>query len=431
MYMFKRLLLGLMLVPMVLCAESQEVLDKVVAIVNNDIITSSELNKHTETLRRQILAKNNQVPEENVLKKQVLQHLIDVNLQIQLAKNNNFSIDDKELDAAIQKIAQTNKITPEIMQEQLQKFGMNWDDYRENIRKEMLISHVQQKAVAQDVVVSSQQVEDYVKTTRNNNKFKQVYHVQNIVIPLPEEPTTEQVKKAQKKAQSLLKKIHEGGNFTNLAIAESSGEFALEGGDLGERNLAELPQLFADKVIEMKVGEVAGPLRTGNGFQIIKLVSIGGNNQPHEVVKTHVRHILLKQDANMTKEDAERQVNNLYQQIKSGKNFAQMAKVYSMDAASSEKGGDLGWVSGEELVPEFTQAMNVLTLNTISKPIQSRFGWHLIEVLERKTVDDSDVFEHQQVRQLLFQRKFSEAVALWQQHLRTDAFINILEKELA
>lgn len=429
--MFKRMLLCLILLPITLYSESSESLDKVVAIVNNDVITASELDKQTEALKKQILAKNNQVPADNILRKQVLQHLIDLNLQIQLAKNNNITIDDKELDAAIQRIADSNKITIAIMKEQLQKFGVSWEGYRENIRNEILVSQVQQKAVAQDVVVSSQQVDDYVKTTRKNNKFKQVYHVQNIVIPLPEEPTTEQLKKAEKKSEALLKKIKQGSDFSNLAIAESSGDFALEGGDLGERHLAEMPEIFADKVVDMKVGEVAGPIRTGNGFQLIKLVSIGGNNLHHEVVKTHVRHILLKQDANMTQEDAARQINNIYQQLKSGKSFAQMAKVYSMDRASGEKGGDLGWVNDEELVPEFVQAMNALTLNTISKPVQSRFGWHLIEVLERKTVDDSDAFEHQQVRQLLFQRKFGEAVALWQQHLRTDAFINILDKELA
>lgn len=304
--------------------------------------------------------------------------------------------------------------------------------FRENIRKEMVISRLQQKAVGQDVVVSAQQVEDYLKTAaKENRKAQQTYHLQNIVVPLPEEPTSEQVKKAQEKAQALLKKIKQGDDFSRLAIAESSGEYALEGGDLGDRHLAELPEIFADKVVNMKISEVAGPIRAGNGFQLIKLVSVGGADGHHDVVKIHVRHILLKQDNNMTPEEAQRQINNIYQQLKSGKDFALMAKQYSLDASSAIKGGDLGWVTADELVPQFSKAMEDLPPHTISKPVKTPFGWHLIEVLERKTVDDSEAYQRQQVRQFLHQRKFTEAVQNWQQHLRTDAYLNILDKELA
>lgn len=411
--------------------KSEEVLDKVVAIVNNEVITATELDKETEMLRRQILARNQQLPPDDVLKKQVLQHLIDINLQLQLAKNNNFSIDDSELDAAIQKIAENNRITVDRLRMEIEKFNIGWDNYRENFRKEMLISQIQQKAVSQDVVISTQQVEDYLKTARNSFKYQQDYHLQNIVVPLSDEPSTEEIKHALKKANDLLNKLENGADFEGLAIAESSGEFALEGGDLGERKLSELPEIFAEKVVNMKKGEYIGPIRTGNGFHIIKLVNVSNENARHEVVKTHVRHILVKPDSNLTNEEALRQINNIYQQLKSGKDFTEMAKLYSMDAASAVYGGDLGWVTGQELVPEFAQAMDVLTLNTVSKPIQSKFGWHIIEVLERKTEDDSQAYEQLQVRQLLFERKFKEAVALWQQHLRTEAFINILEKELA
>ena len=189
--------------------------------------------------------------------------------------------------------------------------------------------------------------------------------------------------------------------------------------------------MFANQVLQMQVGEVAGPIRTGNGFQLIKLVAVNENKEHHEVTKTHVRHILLKQDANTTTAEAEKQVNNLYQQLKSGKDFALMAKQYSLDAASAVKGGDLGWVVSDELVPPFAEAMNALPIHTVSKPVKSPFGWHLIEVLERKTVDDSEMYKRQQVRQLLQQRKFTEAVQNWQQHMRTDSYVNIIDKDLA
>lgn len=406
-------------------------LDKVVAVVNDNVITASELDTQMNLLRQQLMAKNVKLPSDDVLRKQVLQHLIDEDLQLQLAKNNDITVDSTELDEAIEKIATDNHLSLTQLREELAKQGMGWDSYRENIRKEILISRIQQRSVGKEVVVSSQQIDDYLKTSQQTEKTQYLFHVANIVIPLAEEPTTEQLKKAHEKAQALLNKIKHGDDFNTLAIAQSSGEYALEGGDLGERHLAELPEVFANKVISMQVGEVAGPIRTGNGLQLIKLIAINENKEQHKVVKTHVRHILLKQDANTTTAEAEKQVNNLYQQLKSGKDFALMAKQHSLDAASAVKGGDLGWVVPEELVPSFAEAMNELPLHTVSKPVKSQFGWHLIEVLERKTVDDSELYKRQQVRQLLQQRKFTEAVQNWQQHIRSDSYINIVDKALA
>lgn len=407
-------------------------LDRVVAVVNDDVITSSELDAQIDLLKKQISAKNMQLPPEKVLRKQVLQHLIDINLQLQLAKRNDITVDATDLDEAIAKIAEQNKLSVTQLREEISKQGLPWDTFRDNIRKELLIARLQQKAVGQDIVIAPRQVEDYLKTAvKEEQKTQQSYHLQNIVIPLPEEPTTEQVNKAHKKAQLLLHKLQQGADFSRMAIAESSGEYALEGGDLGDRHLAELPEVFASKVVHMKTGEVAGPIRTGNGYQLIKLVAVSGGEPHHEVTKTHVRHILLKPDSNMTSDEAQKQVNNLYQQLKSGKDFAVMAKQYSVDAASAVKGGDLGWVTADELVPQFAKAMETLPLRMVSKPIKSPFGWHLIEVLERKTVDDSEAYKRQQVRQFLHQRKFTEAVQNWQQHLRTEAYLNILEKELA
>lgn len=429
--MRKQILLFLILLPMLSMPVFAQPLDKVVAVVNDNVITASELAVQMDILRQQLIAKKMQLPTDEILRKQVLQHLIDVDLQLQLAKNNNISIDGTELDETIAKIAAENKLSLTQLREELGKAGLSWENYRDNVRKEMLISRIQQRSVGKEIVVSSEQVDDYLKTAHQTEKTQQIYHVQNIVIPLSEEPTTEQLNKARAKANALLVKIKQGQDFNQLAIAESSGEYALEGGDLGDRHLAELPEVFANKVITMKVGEVAGPIRTGNGLQLIKLVSINENKEHHEVTKTHVRHILLKQDANMTTAEADKQINNLYQQLKSGKDFAIMAKQYSLDAASAVKGGDLGWVVSEELVPAFAEAMNALPLNTVSKPVKSPFGWHLIEVLERKTVDDSEMFKRQQVRMFLQQRKFAEAVQNWQQHIRTDAYINIMEKDLA
>lgn len=406
-------------------------LDKVVAVVNDGVITSSELDSQVNILRRQLMSRHMVMPSDAALRKQVLQHLIDVDLQLQIAKNNDITVDSTELDASIAKIAADNHLTMTALREELARQGLDWQTYRENVRKEIVISRIQQRAVTKDVVISTQQVDDYLKTAIHDAKSQQLYHLQNIVIPLQEEPTTAQVTKAQAKIRSLLNKIKHGADFSGLAIAESSGEFALEGGDLGERHLAELPEIFATKVVDMHVGEVLGPIRTGNGFQLIKLIAINANNAHHNVTKTHVRHILLKQDSRTTLDVAKKQIDNLYQQLQSGKDFALMAKMYSLDAASATKGGDLGWVTSDELVPAFSEAMNALPVKTISKPVQSPFGWHLIEVLERKEVDDSQAFQRQQVKNLLQQRKFNEAVQNWQQHMRADSYVKILDKDLA
>lgn len=429
--MFKRVALVCVLFSGISLAQGKQLLDKVVAVVNNGVITASELDAQVELSRKQILAQKMQVPQESVLRKQVLQHLIDVDLQMQMAKQGGITVDSTEVNEAIQRIATINNVALTQLREEIARQGITWQQYRRNIRKEMLISRLQQKAVGKDVVVTNEQVDQYLKTAGRVDSEKLTYHLQNIVIPLNEEPTPDQVKKARTNSEKVLARIRKGEDFNKLAIEESSGELALEGGDLGPRHLAELPEIFAKEVVTMKVGQVAGPIRTGNGFQLIKLIAVGGDDQHHVITQTHVRHILLKPDANMLPDESKKQVENIYQQIKAGKDFAVMAKQYSLDAASAVKGGDLGWVSPGELVPEFEKTMNGLPLHKVSTPVKSQFGWHLIEVIARKQKDDSQAFRKQQVRQFLQQRKFAEAVENWQQHIRTEAYINVVEKDLA
>lgn len=431
--MYKKIALVCVLFAAVGVAQAKQLLDKVVAVVNNGVITSSELDKQVALTKTQLIAQKVPLPSEAALRKQVLQHLIDVDLQMQMAKQHGITVDDTELTQAIEKIAASNHATLSQLREELTKHGMGWNEYRENIRKEMILSHLQQNAVGRDVMITNEQIEQYLKTEGDGpiDRTNLTYHLQNIVIPLADEPSPEQVKKAKADAERILSQIKKGDDFTRVAIDKSSGDLALDGGDLGERHLAELPELFAKEVINMKAGQIAGPLRAGNGFQLIKLVAIGGDNQHHVITMTHVRHILLKTDASMLPEDAKKQVNNIYQQLKSGKDFAQMAKQYSLDTASAVKGGDLGWVTPGELVPPFEKTMDKLPLNQVSLPVKTQFGWHLIEVLGRKQQDDSVAFKKQQIRQFLHQRKFAEAVQNWQQHIRTDAYVNIIEKELA
>lgn len=431
--MYKKIVLISVLFALIGITQAGQLLDKVVAVVNNGVITASELDKEVELTKKQLLAQRIQLPADAVLRKQVLQRLIDVDLQLQMAKEHGLVIDDAELTQAIEKIAASNHATLSQMREEIIKQGISWNEYRESIRKEMLLSNLQQKAVGREVMITNEQVEQFLKTDgdRPIDNRNLTYHLQNIVIPLNDEPSPEQVKKAQAEAELILARIKKGADFSSLAVEKSSGDLGLAGGDLGERHLAELPELFAKEVVNMKVGQVSNPLRAGNGFQLIKLVSIGGENLKHMVTRTHARHILLKPDSSRLPAEAKKQVNNIYQQLKAGKDFAIMAKKYSLDTASAVKGGDLGWISPGEVVPEFEKTMNELPLHQLSQPVKTQFGWHIIEVLERKEEDDSVAFKKQQIRQYLHQRKFTEAVQNWQQHIRTDAYVNIVEKELA
>lgn len=409
-----------------------EPLDRVVAIVNEGVVTQSELNDALLTARQQLEARKVPAPPEHLLKKQVLNRLINESLQMQIAKQSGIMVDEADVDETIHKIATENHLSLTAFREALKQEGLSFDKYRETLRKEMTIARMQQQAVGRDVMVSDEQVDDYLKTAQALEKNLQRYHVQHLVIPLSEEPTPQQLRAAEAKAQELLKKIQQGAPFEQLALQESVGNFELDSADLGERQLAELPEIFAAQVVKMQPGEVKGPLRTANGLQLIRLVGVSQSNQQHhEVLKTHVRHILIKQDASTTEEQAKKRIDNLYEQLKSGKSFADLAKQYSMDPATASNGGDLGWVTPEEMVPAFAEVMTKLSEKSISHPIKTSLGWHLMEVLERKQIDDSAAYQRQQVRKLLHQRKLMEAVENWQQHVRGTSYIDVLEKELA
>jgi peptidyl-prolyl cis-trans isomerase SurA len=408
-----------------------ESLDAVVAEVNDGIITKSELEKNIKDTKMQLKSRHLPVPANSVLHKQVLEHLIDVNLQLQFAKNNNIDVNDEELEEIIKNIAVQNHITLEQLQQELSKIGMNWGDYKQNLKKEIIITRLQQQAVGRDIHITESQVKSYLKGATIEQVGQKKYHLLNILIPLSDAPTPVEVAAAKQKAERLLKQAKQGDDFAKLAIMESSDEFALDGGDLGERYLAELPEVFATQVRQMQVNDIHGPIRTGNGWQLIKLVSINDEELHHKIIKTHVKHILIKSGPQMTETQAEHLIQNIYRQIQNGKKFDFLAKKYSVDAVTALKGGDMGWVISSELVPQFAEVMDKLPLGGISAPVKTPFGWHVMQVLERKEEDDSAAFQRQKIRAMLQQKRFTEAVNTWQKNLRAQAFIHIIDKTLS
>lgn len=399
-----------------------EPIDKIIAVVNDSIISENELNKQIDIVKKQLHESKMPIPDQQALQKQVLQHLIDVEAQMQLAKGANIELSSGDIDDAIKNIAERNNMTLTQLKSAIEASGLTFKKYRENVRKEMTIARLQQQALGRDIVITDDQVEDFIKN--NPQQTQKEYHVANILVPLPEAPTPEQVQTAKQKAKTLMEKIQQGENFNKIAVAESSDSFALRGGDLGWRKLAGLPSLFSKEVVKMKKDQITGPLRASNGFHIIKLIDQRSSAEKKFVTTIHVRHILLKSDAIQTAETIENKLNDFRQQIvDKSTSFEEIAKQYSQDISSAEQGGDIGWVHPGKTVPEFEQAMNKLAVNEISQPIKTDYGYHLIQVLGRKDIDDTENYAKQQVRQLLYRRKFSEAVQDWLQTVRSKAYI--------
>jgi peptidyl-prolyl cis-trans isomerase SurA len=407
-----------------------ESLDMVVAEINEAIITKSELEQNVEETKVQLEARHVNAPVLDVLRKQVFQHLVDVNLQLQFAKNNNIVLENDELEEIIKNIALQNKLPIEQMKTEVEKTGLSWQRYKDNLKKEIIITRLQQQAVGRDIHISERQVDSYMKDALQEQAGQKKYHLFNILVPVSDAPSPKEIAAAKQKAERVLQQAQHGDNFAQLAVTESSDEYALEGGDLGERYLAQLPDLFANIVVEMQVNEIKGPIRTPNGWQLIKLVKVNDEELHHEITKTHVKHILIKSGPQMTEQEAEHSIQNIYRQIQAGKTFEKLAKQYSVDAATAVKGGDMGWVVSNELVPQFADVMEKLPLGAVSAPVKTPFGWHIMQVVERKTEDDSVAFQRQKVRGMLQQKRFSEAVKTWQQQLRAQAFINVLDKSL-
>jgi peptidyl-prolyl cis-trans isomerase SurA len=406
-------------------------LDTVIAEINEGVITKRDLDRHVMEKKQELTARHIEIPSDNILRKQVLQHMIDVQLQLDLAKNNNIHLDEEELNEIIKGIALQNKLDVEQLKTELVKHDLSWERYRENLNKEIILTRLQQQALGNTIHISEKQVDDYLEEAIKQQHTLKKYHLQNIVVPLSEAPSAEEVNAAYLKAQNIMTLIRSGEDFSKLAISESSDEYALEGGDLGVRTLAELPDVLASQLKDVKVNEVKGPIRAPNGWQIIKVFGLDDSDLHHQIVKTHVKHILIKPGPQMTDAEAERMIQNLSRQIQDGKKFDTIAKHYSVDATTAVKGGDMGWVVSNELVPQFAEVMDKMAVNTISQPVKSPFGWHIIQVVERKAEDDSNAFQRQKVRNMLRQKRFEEAVVSWRQRLRTQAFINVLDKDLA
>jgi len=403
---------------------SAEVLDKIVAVVEGDVILERELDREVSAIAQRIQASQTQMPPEFVLRKQVLEKMIVDKLQRQLAERAGITITEEMLNSSAADIAQRNNMNLQQFRAELERQGMSYKSFLDNMRNEIIINQLRSREIGGRIKVTDREVEHYMETQEKIGEEAVQYHLGHILIAVKEGASATEIQKARGKADDLIKKLRSGQDFTQTAISESGDDNALKGGDLGWRKPSDVPTLFADRVGKMSPGEVADPIRSPSGFHIIKMLEVKGADN-HIITKTKVRHILIKTNELVDDEEAQKRLLALKARIADGDDFAALARAHSDDKGSALKGGSLDWVGPGDLVKPFEEAMGKLNINDISEPVQTQFGWHLIQVLDRKSKDDSAEQKKNLVRDAIRKRKIEEETELWMRRLRDEAYVEI------
>ncbi|EPJ85741.1 MULTISPECIES: peptidylprolyl isomerase [Pseudomonas] len=419
------LLLGALLLGTAAHAAVQP-LDSVVAIVDNDVIMKSQMDQRVREVQQTIAKRGSGVPPAEALQPQVLDRLILENLQLQIGERSGIRITDEELNQAIGTIAQRNNMSVDQFRAALSRDGLSFNDAREQVRREMIISRVRQRRVAERIQVSEQEVKNFLASGQGKAQLSEEFHLANILIATPDSASSDQIQTAARKAQDLYGKLKQGADFGQMAIANSASESALEGGDMGWRKAAQLPPPFGDMLGTMPIGDVTPPARTPGGFIILKLLEKrGGEGQAQMRDEVHVRHILIKPSEIRSEEETKRLAQKIYDRIQNGDDFGELAKSFSEDPGSALNGGDLNWVDPNSLVPEFRQVMNDTPQGTLSKPFKTAYGWHVLEVLGRRATDSTNQARDQQALTVLRNRKYDEELQTWLRQIRDEAYVEI------
>ncbi len=402
-----------------------EPLDRIVAVAEDDVILESELERQVDAIVRRFRAQGAPLPPLSILRRQVLERMILRSLQLQLAKKAGIEVDDETLRQALLDLAHRNGMDLDAFRQAVEAQGMDYAAFVDNLREELVLKRLRASQVDSRIQVSEREITHFLETeAQSDPRQASEYRLGHILIATPEAASPTVIQKAREKAERLVAELRQGLDFHQAAIAMSDGAQALKGGDLGWRKLDQIPTLFAERVPKMRKGEIAGPIRSPSGFHIIKLLDRKGGEK-HIVVETHVRHILIKPNEIIDDAEARRRLNLIRQRLEAGEDFAALAQAYSDDTASAVKGGDLGWITADAVVPPFAKAMNRLKKGEISEPVQTPFGWHLIQVLDRKQRDDTPEYRKKRAREILTRRKIEEETELWLRKLRDEAYVEI------
>jgi peptidyl-prolyl cis-trans isomerase SurA len=409
-------------------AQRSAMVDRIVAVVNKDVITASELAERVEFAERQLKRQNIAAPERAVLERQMLERLILDKAQLQLAADSGLRVDELQLDRAVQRIAESNNASLPEFRRRLESDGVEFDKFRAEVRQQILLTRLREREVEDRVQVGDSEIDIFMEENRAASAGAVEYDAAHILVRIPEQAAPERIEQARARAEKARAEALAGGDFARLAASASDAADALQGGALGWRAPGRLPEMFADALTAMQPGDVSGVLRSPAGFHVLKLIGRRGAGAAAPVTQTRARHILVKTSELVSETEARRRLAGLRERAAGGADFAQLARLNSEDGTAS-RGGELGWIHPGDTVPEFERAMDALKPGELSEPVRTPFGFHLIQVLERRTTDLSAERQRLQARQALRERKAEEAYQEWLRQLRDRTYVEMRLEE--
>ena len=399
-------------------------LDRIVAVVDQDVIVGSELDQEITMILTQIQQRGTRLPPRGVIERQVLERMINKRLQLQAAKRLGIKVDDSTLARAIGNIAEKNGITLGELRDTLEAEGVSFTSFREDTREKIILARLRAQEVVNRITVTEREIQHFLERNLGQASERAAVHLQHILIATPEGASPEQSRSAKEKAQRLVEELRAGADFAELALIHSDGRQALEGGDLGWMKLSEVPSLATDAARNLEAGGISDPIRSASGFHIIRIAEVKGGER-QMITQTHARHILIKTNELVSDQDAQTRLTQLRHRLVGGDDFAVIARSHSEDTGSAIKGGDLGWVNPGDTVPSFEQEMDSLQPGGISQPFRSPFGWHIVQVLERREHDNTDQMLKTKAQEKIRERKADEATEIWLRRLRDEAYVEL------
>ncbi len=397
-------------------------LDRIVAIVNDDVIMQSELETKIRTVRGQLQQQGTQLPPASILERQVLDKMVQTRIQLQIAQRSGVKVDDESLNRTISNIAAENQVSLSQFREILEKDGYNYEQFREDIRNEITLSQLRKRQVENRIIVTEKEIDNFLTNQEFQGTTQTEIQISHILLALPSEATSDEIAQVRQVANQVREDLLSGADFTDTAKTISDGGNAESGGDLGWRKLEDVPSLFADYIPDMEKGDISELIQSPSGFHIIKISDIR-SDEKNIVQQTHARHILIKPGDLINSTQARDKAEKLKVRIENGDDFALLAKGNSDDPGSAIKGGDLGWQSPGALVPEFQKMMDLMEPGQVSKPFKTDYGWHILEVLERREYDNSESVKRGKARFAIRNRKLEEAMQNWARQLRDEAYV--------
>lgn len=422
-------LILVLIVPLGAAAQRIALVDRIVAVVDKEVVTLSELRERVAETERQLRREGVPLPEPGILERQVLERLVLLKAQLQLARDSGIRVDQVQVDRALERIAENNKLALPEFRQALERDGIAFERFRDEVRDQIILTRLREREVDDKIQVSESEIDLYLEERGNAPDEGVEYHIAHVLVRVPEQASPDRVEASRARAEKVRADALAGGDFAKLAAGYSDGPDALKGGDMGWRERDRLPELFTEAVKSLAPGDVSEVLRSPAGFHVLKLLDrrgAGGKGAP--VTQTHARHILVRTNEAVSEADARQRLGVLRERIVAGADFAELARLNSQDG-SAALGGDLNWIHPGDTVPEFERAMDALAPGELSEPVKTPFGWHLIQVLERRKADMSVERRRLEARMALRARKSDESYEEWLRQLRDQTFIELRLEE--